>query len=332
LAAILRIEVLMSISSQRDREAGLGVARKARELGQRVLLAVVAAGERFVDAEAYRLSASLSFYTLSSIFPLMFVAIGLAKFVLGDSESLQTSLISTLDATHSPAVRSLIQDTLASIRESRQNDVWGVVLGSVAAVFGASGIFLELDAAMGKILLVKHPNDSFWRSIIKTLRERATALLLVIVTSVLLLCGTLVLATVEAIISHIPLVERAFPGAFTEGTALGFTVAALCLCYKILPGTPVRWIPALIGAGTAGSLLHAIRWPLTFFLSHTTNYSAYGVVGTLLLLLTWFYVTGCTLLFGASLTAVTNSDLTPTPRSLRGFGGPGDVLVSKNPR
>lgn len=323
--------MLMSISSRRDRELGLGMARKARELGHRALLTVVAAGERFVDAEAYRLSASLSFYTLSSIFPLMLVAIGLAKFMVGDSESLQTSLISTLDATNSAAVHSLIRDTLAAIRESRNNDLWGVVIGSIAAVFGASGIFLELDAAMGKIFLVKHPYDSFWRSILKTLRERATALVLVIITSLLLLCGTLVLATVEAIISHIPIVERAFPGAFTEVGALGFTVIALCLCYKIVPGTPVRWIPALIGAATAGSMLHAIRWPLTFFLSHATNYSAYGVVGTLLLLLTWFYVTGCTLLFGASLTAVANSDLDPAPRSLRGFAV-GNLSTWKNTR
>jgi membrane protein len=291
--------------------------------------AIFASAERFIDAEAYRLAASLSFYTFSSIFPLMLVAIGLGKVLLGDSESLQNSLISALDATHSPALRSLLQDTLISVRDSRNHDLWGVLVGAVASLFGASGIFLELDAAMTKIFRVPQSDDSMWVAIRKTLVGRATALLVVIVSSVLLLSGTLMLAAVEAIVSHVPILALAFPGAIMEVTAVGLTITAVFLGYKVLPRTPVSWKAALIG-GTAGGLaLHFVRWPLTLVLTHVTNYSAYGVVGTLLVLLTWFYVASAALLFGAAITAVANMGEAPAPLSVRARGGrPSRLTVS----
>lgn len=290
--------------------------------------AVVASAERFIDSEAYRLAASLSFYTFSSIFPLMLVAISLGTFLLGDSESLQTSLISALDATHSPALRSLLQDTLIAVRDSRNHDLWGVLVGGVAAVFGASGIFLELDAAMSKIFQVRQSDASLWVAIRQTLLERATALLVVIVISILLLSGTLVLAAVEAVVSHIPLFARVFPGAIMDAAATSLTIAALCLGYKVLPRTAVGWKAALIGATAGGVALHLVRWPLTLVLTHLTNYSAYGVVGTLLVLLTWFYVASTTLLFGAAITAVANTGEAPAPLSVRARGGPPSRLTA----
>jgi membrane protein len=291
-------ELLRTNSSRAD-----GGASGLRGAGSRAGRRLVAAGTRFADAEAYRLAASLSFYALSSVFPLMLLAISLGKAVLGDSESLQSGLISALDATRSPALRSLLSDTLVSVREARESNVWSIAIGMVASIFAASGMFLELDAAMSKIFQVPRASLSFWKSIRVTLHDRLTALALVVVTSLLLLCGTLLLTAAEAVISHIPLLAGHFPGMLAKSTALALTVVALGLCYRIVPGVPVAWRAAWIGAFAAGVALHAVRWPLAFLLAHVTNYGAYGVVGTLLLLLTWLYVAGSILLFGAALTA-----------------------------
>jgi uncharacterized BrkB/YihY/UPF0761 family membrane protein len=56
----------------------------------------------------------------------------------------------------------------------------------------------------------------------------------------------------------------------------------------------------------AALALLAARWPLTWAVVHLTSYAAYGVVGVLLLIMTWLYVASCILLFGAALAAVSN--------------------------
>lgn len=82
--------------------------------------------------------------------------------------------------------------------------------------------------------------------------------------------------------------------------------AALTLCYRVVPGVGVRWQAAALGALLGAFGLLAVRWPLTWALVHLTSYSAYGVVGVLLLIMTWLYVVSNILMFGAALAAIVN--------------------------
>jgi membrane protein len=271
------------------------------------------AAARFGEVDAHRLAAALAFYTLSAIFPLMLVAISIGKLALGDSPTLQNALVSALDATHSTAVRGLIEDTLTSLSKSHSESTWGIVLGSLGSLFAASGIFLELDSAIRKLFGLAAAEESFWRGLRRTAVERATALGLVIVTGLLLLCGSVLLGAVELVSAHFPRFGRVFPGVTSELVSMGFMGVALTLCYRVIPDVKVRWSAAASGAIAATLGLHLARWPLTFAALHITNYSAYGVLGTLLLLSTWFYLAGCILLFGAGLTAVYNQS--PAPRA-----------------
>lgn len=268
------------------------------------------AATRFGDVDAHRLAAALAFYTLSAIFPLMLVAISIGKLVLGDSPALQNGLVSALDATHSNAVRALVEETLASLSKSRSENTWGIVVGAIGSVFAASGIFMELDSAMHKLFQLPPAVDSFWQGLRRTLVDRVTALGLVIVTGLLLLCGSVLLGTVELVSAHFPRVARIFPGISSELASLSFIALSLTLCYRVIPDVKVRWSAAAQGGVVAALGLQLARWPLTFAALHLTNYSAYGVLGTLLLLATWIYLAGCILLFGAGVTAVANSSAT----------------------
>lgn len=262
------------------------------------------AAERWIDSEAYRLSASLSFYAMSSVFPLMLVAIAGAELLLGASAEVRTTLISALDGTNSETVRGMLEDTLAGVQGAAARGRWGVVLGSIGALFAASGIFLELVAALDKLFGVPVVKRSFWQEVKVTLRERAAALGLVMATSVLLLLGTFVLAGADIVATRLPGQAAALPGLITNLVSLALTTAALTLCFRIVPGVRVRWSAAAIGAALATLVLYAVRWPLTWAVLHLTSYAAYGIVGVLLLFMTWLYVASCILLFGAAVAAV----------------------------
>ena len=270
------------------------------------------AAECWNDAEAYRLSAALSFYALSSIFPLMLVAVSAGELVLGGSAEVRGTLISALDGTNSETVRGLLEDTLESVQGAAPRSHWGVVVGLLGAVFGASGIFLELETALNKLFRVPVVKRSFWQEVKATLHERAAALSLVMITSVVLLFGTFVLAGADVVATRLPTQSAALPGVITNLASLLLTVAALTLCYRVVPGMTVRWPAAALGALVAALALLAVRWPLTWAVVHLTSYAAYGVVGVLLLIMTWLYVASCILLFGAALAAVSNG---PRPRA-----------------
>jgi len=275
-----------------------------------------ASGERWLDAEAYRLAASLSFYALSSVFPLMLVVFGVGAAVLGDATNLRMEFISMLNATHSDATRELLEGTLAgssSANETRSH--WSVFAGVAGALIGASGLFLELDAAFSKLFRVPTEQGSLFGAVKRLLRDRASALILVIGTSVCLLVNTVVLGAVEVVVSHLPEAGAWLPWTLTTGVTLSLTLLPLMLCYKFVPDVRVSYRAALLGSIVSTLALYAVRRPFTWAVSHLTNYAAYGVVGTLLLLLTWIYLAGVILLFGAACTAISNETRSePKPR------------------
>lgn len=262
----------------------------------------------WVDAEAYRLSASLSFYALLSVFPLMLVAVSAGELLLGGSAEVRGTLISALDGTNSETVRGLLEDTLEGVQGAASRSHWGVIVGLLGAVFGASGIFLELEAALNKLFHVPPVKRTFWQEVKATLHERAAALGLVMITSVVLLFGTFVLTGADIVAEWFPARSAALPGLITNLTSLLLTAAALTLCFRVVPGTPVRWPAAALGAFVAAFALLAARWPLAWAVVHLTSYAAYGIVGVLLLIMTWLYTAGCILLFGAAIAAVFNGE------------------------
>jgi uncharacterized BrkB/YihY/UPF0761 family membrane protein len=135
------------------------------------------------------------------------------------------------------------------------------------------------------------------------LLDRGAALLLVIGTCLLLLFGALVLSSVELLASRLRLPAGTWPGTLTYLLTVALLVGALTLCFRILPGPRVPLRAALAGALVATFGLIVVRLPLTWAITHLTSYSTYGVIGALLVLVSWFYVASCVLLFGAALTA-----------------------------
>ena len=270
---------------------------------RRAISSLVESGGRFVDAEAYRLAASLSFYALSSLLPLLLVALGVGEMVVGDSIELKQSLIGLLDVTESQALREVIVSAVEGARGTSERSSWGVALGLFGAALGASGIFLELDTAMEKLFRVPEAKRSALQHVRHFLLDRGAALLLVVGTCLLLLFGALVLSSVELLATRLRLPAGTWPGTLTYLLTLALLVGALTLCFRIIPEPRVTFRAALAGALVATFGLTLVRLPLTWAITHLTSYSTYGVIGALLILVTWFYVAGCVLLFGAALTA-----------------------------
>jgi YihY family inner membrane protein len=139
----------------------------------------------------------------------------------------------------------------------------------------------------------------------------------VLVTCLLLLVTTALRGVVEV------LVIRAAPDAavtdmlVSQGLGLLAALPSLTLVYRLTPDPHLSWRAALRGATAAVVLFYAAQKPFAWMIVNLTTYAAYGAVGALLAVLTWFYVSACILLFGAAVASDRTLDV-PTSGALSG--------------
>jgi membrane protein len=276
----------------------------ARRLAHRLWLGARRSVERFSDSDAPRLAASLSYYAVFSLFPLLLVLGALAESALGDSQALRDRVLRWAGGAGSNAMRDALEQTLQDVARRAPSAAAGIGLGLVGAVLGASGVFIELDAALTRIFRVRPRQLSFLASVLELVRDRLIGFFVVIGTSVALLVTTVARGALE--------LPTWVPGATLLGSALslvlggGALTTGIALCYRLLPGTAVPWRSAWKGALVASLALHLVREPFAWFVFHLTTYAAYGFIGAVLGILMWFQVAACLLLFGACVAAVSS--------------------------
>jgi membrane protein len=285
------------------------VAGALREL-RRVL-------ELFFDADAHRWAASIAFYAIFSVVPLVLIAVAAAEHALGGSASLRAQVLLVAERSGSPALAGVIEGALDAIAKSDASPLAGIGLGVLGLLFGASGVFLEIHAAMRRILLRPSPRRRVIEHVRAALLERLAGVAIVLVTCLLLLVTTALRGVVEV------LVIRAAPDAavadmlVSQGLGLLAALPSLTLVYRLTPDPHLSWRAALRGAAAAVVLFYAAQKPFAWMIVHLTTYAAYGAVGALLAVLTWFYLSACILLFGAAVASDRTLDV-PTPSELSG--------------
>ena len=178
------------------------------------------------------------------------------------------------------------------------------VIGVAFALFGASGVFGQLQDAMNTIWGVKaKPSRGIWGF----LRNRFLSFAMVAGICFLLLVSLVVEALLKGF-SHY--VQSVLPGgieiAFTVYLVFDFAVVVLlfAIIFKFLPDVKIQWQDVWIGAVITAILFGIGKWLLGFYLGSGAAGSAYGAAGSLITLLLWVYYSSQILLFGAEFTQV----------------------------
>lgn len=255
--------------------------------------------KNFTVARGAEASASLAYYALFSLFPLMLVLISVLGFVLSSSDAYQVTL--DFIAQVLPTSRSLIERNFQEILNRR-----GTIglIGLVGAFWSASGFFNTLVRNINRAWLGIKPRD--------VIRTRLFALLSIVIL-ILLLALSLVSSALFDIIKLID--TPLFNGKLFETTFVWnllrfllpalFTFLMFTAAYRWIPNTRVRWKASIIGAIWTTVAWEAAKYLFSIFLSSgIVRYEIlYGSVGTLLALMFWIYISCMIILLGAHLTA-----------------------------
>jgi membrane protein len=274
-----------------------------RERARRLLHAFVEAGEQWVDDEAYRLAASLSYYALFSIFPLLLLCATVFGIALGDDAASRQRVLEFFSSSiRSEQVSSTLDAALAGMQQHSSARGIGLVFGLIGSLLGASGVFSELDTAFNRVWRIKSRETHGAKEIvIGFLHDKLLSFGLVVLS-----CGMLVASAVVSLLAWtlgsqlsnalgVPwLIPLASPVA---SAALG--MLAMTAMFRIVPRKKVPLRDAFAAAVVTGILLYLLKLVFGLYLHLFTGYAAYGVVGGMLALVTWIYIASLILLYGA---------------------------------
>jgi membrane protein len=256
----------------------------------------------WLDHEGPRLAASLSFYSLLSLAPLVILTIAIASLAFGRSEAQEVLIHEVRDFMGSDGVRT-VQMVIAHGAEPHAGGVASVI-GVIILFLGASSVFGELQSALNKIWDVKSPDDTGLLSLIES---RLVSFALVLGFGFLLLVSLVFSAGLAAFGSLLSTHLSLPTGLLTTTNAVVsfagiFVLIALILRY--VPDVRLRWGDVWQGALATAFLFTIGKGLLGLYLGKTAVASAYGAAGSLIVVILWVYYSAMIFYFGAEFTRV----------------------------
>ena len=247
-----------------------------------------------------RLGASLAYYTLFALAPILVVAIGVAGLVFGP-EAVRGEVVGQIQGLvgrqGAEAVQAMIQG--AAHRSSSQ---LATAVGLVTAFLGATGAFIELQTALNAIWRVQ-PRPGV--SVLAFLKQRLISFGLVVGVGFLLLVSLLVNAALAAFNSYL---GRIFPtlAAVWDATnvlvSLGVVTLLFAMVYQVLPDVRLRWRDVWVGALVTAGFFSIGKQLIGLYLGTSTLASSYGAAGSVVVVLVWVYYSAQVVLLGAEFT------------------------------
>ncbi|HEX6333786.1 MAG TPA: YihY/virulence factor BrkB family protein [Flavisolibacter sp.] len=259
------------------------------------------AGKGFGKDKIPKLSASLAYYTIFSLGPMLMIVIYLAGFFWGRQ---------AVEGRIYDQVRDLVGNRAAlQIQEIIKNasidggNTLAVLFGSIMLFIGATTVFSEIQDSINVIWKLKAKAERGW---LRMLMHRLLSFSLVVSLGFLLLVSLVINALVQALMEQL---QQHFP----QVTMVLFFIVNLLLMaciiwllfatiFKLLPDAVIRLKDVAVGALFTTVLFMLARLGISFYIGRSDIGSTYGTAGSLVVLLLWVYFSAIILYFGAEFT------------------------------
>jgi len=257
------------------------------------------------EHEAPRLAAAVGFYTVLSLAPLVILVMAIVGLVYS-SETAQGYLLSQVDRligqSGSDAVREMIKHA-----QKPAAGTFASILGIAVLLFGASGVFEELRAALNKMWDATPANETgIWGMI----RERFLSIGMALAVGFLFLVSLLASAALSAAGKFFHDRLPAPPAVLAASEIIVSLVAitiVFALIFRYMPAVRIPWRDVWIGAAVAAILFTIGKALIGLYLGTASVGSAYGAAGSLVVVVVWVYYSAIIFLFGAEFTHVISS-------------------------
>ncbi len=260
--------------------------------------------QEWLQDKVPQLGAALAYYTVFSLAPLILVLLAVIGVLFRDDPGgAWNKITQQMSYFLDPSALQVVQDIAQKASQPGKSMI-ATIIGVALALFGASGVFGQLQDALNTIWGVKaKPTRGIWGF----LRARFLSFAMVAGICFLLLVSLAIEALLKGFSRY---VQSMLPGgiviAVTVYLVFDFAVVVLlfAMIFKFLPDVKIQWRDVWIGAFMTAILFGIGKWLLGFYLGSGAAGSAYGAASSLITLLLWVYYSSQILLFGAEFTQV----------------------------
>ncbi len=263
-----------------------------------VLSVIIGAGERWVDVSGPQLGASIAFYTMFALAPLLVVTIAIAGAVFGP-EAARGQIVGEIEGLVGPIAARVIEAMIESAwREP--GSLQAAIVGTLTLLVGATGAFAELRRTLNLIGRVT-PSPSLIGAYV---RVRLTAFALLLGFGFLAIASLIVSA---ALAGFSKFLTARYPVLAVVATILdiAISVAVLSMAFAAL----IHWLPdepptrrgVWISAIASAVLFTIGKSLIGFYLGRASIASSYGAAGSFVVVMLWVYYSSQILLYGAAL-------------------------------
>ncbi len=258
--------------------------------------------QEWQEDNASRLAASLAYYTIISLAPLLIIVIAIAGAIFGE-EAARGEIVQQIQGLVGIEGAKVIE---SAIENANKPDVgsFASTISLIVLFFGASGVFSELQEALNTVWNVKaKPGQNFWGFI----RKRFLSFSAVLGIGFLLLVSLTVSAALAALnqyLSHLLPGIDLFWQLLNFIISLGVITLLFALMFKYLPDVRIRWRDVWVGAFMTALLFSIGKTALGIYLGQSSFGSTYGAAGSLIAILVWVFYSAQILFFGAEFTQV----------------------------
>ena len=257
----------------------------------------------FISDNVLKYSASLAYYTIFSLIPMLVIIISIFGLVFG-KESIEGQIYIQLKNLIGSNATIQIQESIKEIHFSGQSTT-AAFISSIVLLIGATGIFAEIQDSLNKIWGLRIKSKKVWW---KLILDRLVSFSLILSVGFIMMVSLTINAIVVSIGQKITnLVSNStvqtFP--FVENT-ISFIASffLFAFIFKVLPDAKIKWKDVSVGAFITTILFSAGKIAIGFYLGKSNFANIYGAGSSIMIILVWTYYSSMILYLGAEFTKV----------------------------
>jgi membrane protein len=255
----------------------------------------------FSEDNVLRLSAALAYYASFSIAPLLVIVVGVAGLAFGH-EHVRHQIEDQLKSTLGPDSAKMIESMMSA--QKHGSSLVATIVGLAALLFGAGGVFGQLQDALNTIWEVKtKPGAGVWG----LLRNRFLSFSMVLGIGFLLLVSmalTTFLTAISGSIGNLLPISEALIHILNFIVSFAVIALLFAMIFKYLPDVKVPFSKVWVGAIGTAILFTIGKYLLALYLGRESTKSSFGAAASVILILMWVYYASLILFFGAEFTQV----------------------------
>lgn len=264
---------------------------------------IVQTYKKWMQSDPFKLSAIVAYYAILSLPALIVIILNVVGSIWG-RDIVQGELLAEIS-------KALGQETAETIRlmmvdrGDTDTSFFTSSIGVVVLIYGATGVFFQLQQALDTIWGVDPTENN---TILNIIKIRAKGFGFILIIGFLLLISFVVTSLLSAFSSRLSLF---LPKEFIKFffvidivISLGAIYILFAALFKFLPSVYVRWKAVRVGAGLTAILFVLGKYVLAFYFNTMEPGSTYGAAGSIILVMLWVSYSSLILFFGANFTRV----------------------------